>query len=74
MNQARSDGDDAWEGKLVGITSKVLPEERDALYRLAPMLLTTPSRLIRFAVVSLLLRQGAELQKSFKNCIYQNNL
>jgi hypothetical protein len=59
------------DGKVwATISAKVTVEEKAALELLARKLITTSSRLQRFAVVSLLLRQRTELQKIFDECFY----
>lgn len=49
-------------------------EEKQALELLAARLITTPSRLVRFAVTSLLLRQKDQLQDTLRACIYDRNV
>lgn len=59
------------DGKVwATISAKVTVEEKAALELLARKLITTSSRLQRFAVVTLLLRQRTELQKTFDDCFY----
>jgi len=49
-------------------------DEKVALQILAERLITTPSRLVRFAVCSVLLRQHAQLQDSLSQVIYRRNV
>ena len=53
---------------------RLYEDEKVALQILADKLITTPSRLIRFAVCSLLLRQQAELESRLKGVIYRGNV
>jgi len=53
---------------------RLYEDEKVALQILADKLITTPSRLIRFAVCSLLLRQQSELQSRLNGVIYSRNV
>jgi len=53
---------------------RLYEDEKMALQTLADRLITTPSRLIRFAVCSVLLQQQTELEARLKGVIYRGNV
>lgn len=60
--------------KWATVTFRCTEEEKAALEILASELITTSSRLARFAVRSLILRRREQMKERLQGCIYGRNV
>jgi len=70
MHADQQDAAKKWET----VSFRCTEAEKAALEVLAARLITTPSRLARFAVCSLLMRRQDQMQDRLETCIYGRNV